>query len=212
MSDMLQTIVPKSDQLNADDLIGGRTLTITITRVQVGGGPEQPVSIHYDGGLPYRPCKSMRRVLVHAWGNDSKSYVGRLLTLYTDPKVKYGGVEVGGLRISHMSHIDAPMTVALTATKAKRTPYTVQPIPGYKAEPKAKPVEQPARDWAKEIQGAATLADLGKVWTSIPKAEQKLHLAAKDARKVELQDRQDAEEALSRPRGSLIGDEQQLPD
>ena len=35
--DMRQTIVPKSDQLNADDLIG-RELTIKITAVDIKGG------------------------------------------------------------------------------------------------------------------------------------------------------------------------------
>ena len=77
MTNMLQTIVPKSDQLNADDLIG-RDLTITITGVEIKGGQEQPVSIHFDGdnGKPYKACKSMCRVMVSAWGADSKQYVG----------------------------------------------------------------------------------------------------------------------------------------
>jgi hypothetical protein len=81
-------------------------ITITITGVTVkGGGQEQPVAIHFEGddGKPYKPCKSMSRVLVSAWGPDSSKYVGRSLTLYCDPKVKWGGMEVGGIRISHMS-------------------------------------------------------------------------------------------------------------
>ena len=32
MNDMRATIIAKSDQLNSDDLIGGRALTITVTR------------------------------------------------------------------------------------------------------------------------------------------------------------------------------------
>jgi hypothetical protein len=47
------TIIPKSDQLNADDLIGGPR-TITITGVKAGT-PEQPVTIN----LPRR-----RRTLI----------------------------------------------------------------------------------------------------------------------------------------------------
>ena len=139
MSDMRETIIPKSDQLNADDLIG-RELTIKITGVDIKGGQEQPVSIHFegDGGKPYKACKSMCRVMVSAWGPDSKKYVGRSLTLYRDPKVKWGGMEVGGIRISHMSDIADDMTMALTVTRANRKPFTVRPL-AQEAQAPAKP-------------------------------------------------------------------------
>ena len=82
MNDMHSTIVPKSDQLNADDL-SGRDMTIKITGVKIKGGQEQPVSIHFenDDGKPYKACKSMCRVMVSAWGADSSKYVGRSMTL-----------------------------------------------------------------------------------------------------------------------------------
>ena len=68
MVDVSHTILAKSDQLNADDLIG-REITITITDVKLAGA-EQPVKVSYkdDNGKPYCPCKSMRRVLVQLWG------------------------------------------------------------------------------------------------------------------------------------------------
>lgn len=127
--DMRQAIIPKSDQLNSDDLIGG-TLTVKISGVTVRGGQEQPVSIHFEGdnGKPYKPCKSMCRVLVTAWGADSSKYAGKSMTLYRDPAVKWGGMEVGGIRISHMTDIAEPMTMALTATKGSRKAYTVKPL------------------------------------------------------------------------------------
>lgn len=129
MTDMTQVIKPKSDQLNADDLIAG-AMTVKITRVDVRGGQEQPVSIHFEGdnGKPYKPCKSMCRVMVFVWGADAKQYTGRSMTLYRDPKVTWGGMEVGGIRISHMSHIDKPVTMALTASKSKRSMHTVEPL------------------------------------------------------------------------------------
>ena len=128
--DMKQAIIPKSDQLNADDLLSG-PMTIKITGITVRGGQEQPVSISYenDHGKPYKPCKSMCRVLVTAWGPDSSQYVGRSLTLYCDPKVKWGGMEVGGIRISHMSSIEATMTMALTVTRGNKKPFIVNPLP-----------------------------------------------------------------------------------
>lgn len=129
MVDMTKTIEPKSDQLNADDLIG-KTLTIKITGVKGYNDLAQPVGINYEGdnGKPYKPCKSMRRVFVNAWGSDAKKYVGRSITLYRDDSVKFGGIEVGGIRISHMSDIDKPVTMALTASRASRKPFTVQPL------------------------------------------------------------------------------------
>jgi len=129
MNDMAPTIIPKSDQLNSDDLITG-PITITITGVDIRSGQEQPISIHYegDGGKPYKACKSMCRVMVSAWGPDSKKYAGRSMTLYRDPKVKWAGMEVGGIRISHMSDIDESMTMALTVTRANKKPFTVKPI------------------------------------------------------------------------------------
>jgi hypothetical protein len=128
MIDLRSTIRPRSDQLNSDDLLVG-PLTIKIVDVTAGDG-DQPVSLHFegDGGKPYKPCKSMRRVLVHCWGPDGKEYVGRSLSLYCDDKVQFGGQTVGGIRISHMSHIDKPKTMALTATRAQRKPFTVQPL------------------------------------------------------------------------------------
>jgi len=129
MTDLSQTIAPKSDQLNADDLIAGPR-TITITKVSKSDTAEQPIKIHFDGdnGKPYLPCKSMRRVLVQVWGKDGATYAGRSMTLYRDESVKFGGAEVGGIRISHMSHIDKPVTMALTVTKANRKPFVVRPL------------------------------------------------------------------------------------
>lgn len=129
MTDLAKTIIPKSDQLNADDLIAG-PVEITITRVRGCDEADQPIAVHFEGdnNKPYKPCKSMRRVLVRAWGADGAQFAGRRLRLYRDEGVQFGGIKVGGIRISHMSHIDRPLVVALTVTRAKRAPYTVEPL------------------------------------------------------------------------------------
>lgn len=127
--DLTTTIEPKSDQLNADDLMAGPR-TVTITEVRKGSN-EQPVNVvtaEFGPGRPYKPSKSMRRVMVAAWGVDSAAYLGRRMTIYRDPKIRFGPDEVGGIRISHLSHIDKPLTMALTVSKGKRTPYRVQPL------------------------------------------------------------------------------------
>lgn len=129
MADITSTTDPKSDQLNADSLIGGKTMTIKVTKVSLVIG-EQPVIINYenDDGKPYKPGKSMRRVLVHCWGANGNNFIGRSMTLYCDEKVTFGGMAVGGIRISHMSHIDKAITMALTTTRSKRAPFTVKPL------------------------------------------------------------------------------------
>lgn len=127
VSDLSKTIAPKSDQLNADDLLTG-PITVTITGVSRGNA-EQPVSIEIDGGYqPFKPCKSMRRVLISLWGDNGLEWVGRSMTLYCDPEVKYGGVKVGGIRISHMSHIKGRQALMLTVTRARRAEYTVEQL------------------------------------------------------------------------------------
>lgn len=138
MNDMSTVIIPRSDQINADSLLSG-PITIKITKVEIKAVAEQPVTIHYEGedGKPWRPCKSMARCLVAAWGPDSSKYAGRSLTLFCDPHVKWAGLEVGGIRISHMSDIDGPLTMALTVTRANKKPFTVKPLET------TKPVEDP---------------------------------------------------------------------
>lgn len=155
--DISNTLAAKSNQLNTDDLIGG-PLTITITRVSAGS-PEQPVAIGYEGdeGKPWYPCKSMRRVLVAAWGADASRYVGRRVTLFRDPEVMYGGIKVGGIRLSHLSNLDGPLSIALTVTRQKRAPYRVQPLA---AQAPAAPAPDPAAA-ALAVCQAAGLTELG---------------------------------------------------
>lgn len=125
--DMSGVIVPKSDQINADDFLSGPR-TVRIKSVAITPGTEQPVTIELEDSKPWRPCKSMSRLLVAAWGPDAKEYAGRSVTLYCDPKVKWGGMEVGGIRVSHMSHIDSDLVLALTMTKGKKAPTRVKPL------------------------------------------------------------------------------------
>jgi hypothetical protein len=117
--DMTPTLEAKSNQLTSDDLIAGPK-TITVTKVTAGSA-EQPVAVYYDGdqGKPWYPCKSMRRVLVAAWGADAKGYIGRSMTLFRDPEVSYGGIKVGGIRISHLSDLDSPLSIAFDGGRAR---------------------------------------------------------------------------------------------
>lgn len=170
--DLSHTIIPKSDQLNADDLIAGPR-TIRITGIS-GGSAEQPVSVGYEGdnGRPYKPSKSMRRILVTLYGNDSAACIGKRITLYRDADIKFGGDAVGGIRISHASDIDRPLVMALTLKRGQRTQYRVEPLP---REQPAQPAT-PARDLQTlcdigDSKAGEGLDALGAWWQSLQPAE-----------------------------------------
>ena len=159
MNNMAPTITPKSDQLNSDDLIAGAR-TITIREVRIAPGTEQPVSVYFhgDNGKPYLPCKSMRRVMVELWGPDAGQYAGRSMTLYRDPSVTWGGMEVGGIRISHMSHIEKATMVVLTATKKTRKPFHISPLASPPEPINTEPPEPKKRTWATLLADIQTKA------------------------------------------------------
>ena len=132
--DISETLAPNSDQLDAVDLLGGPR-TFTVAEVAKNNG-EQPLNVRLvEFPRVWRPGKSMRRVLAAAWGTDAKQWAGRRVTLYCDPKVKFGGSEVGGTRISHLSHIDKPLSVPLLVTRGKSAMFKVEPLPDAPAAP-----------------------------------------------------------------------------
>lgn len=165
--DLTQSIEPKSDQLNADDLLSGPR-TVTVEQVAKGSA-EQPVNVNLVEfpGRPFRPSKTVRRILVSAWGSDAATYAGRRMTLYRDASVRFGGQDVGGIRVSHLSHIDKAITIALTVTRGKRAPHTVRPLP---AERPASRVDDPAPaalslpDFLEAVAGTADEARLREMW------------------------------------------------
>lgn len=153
---ILDTIAPKSDQLNADDLIAG-PITVKVLGVR-RATPEQPVAISIEGRKPYMPCKSMRRVLVAAWGDNPRAWIGRQLTLYCDPTVAFGGVKVGGIRIAAMSHLSAEsVSFMLTTTRSKRSAFVVKrlSVPELRIanrEPEPAPTPDPEPGDAAELE------------------------------------------------------------
>jgi hypothetical protein len=120
------SIVPKSDQLNADDMVAG-PITVTITGVK-RGDREQPIVVELEGHRPYKPCKSMRRILIATFSDDPAKWVGQQMTLYRDPEVLWAGVRVGGIRISHLSWISEPRSYMITQSRSKRNEVVIQPL------------------------------------------------------------------------------------
>ena len=181
--DISNTIAAISDQLNADDLIG-KTKTIKITKVSAAT-TDQPVKVNFEGddNKPYYPCKSMRRVMVQIWGANGASYIGKSLTLYRDDKVKFGGIEVGGIRISHMEGLDKPKTMALTATRANKKPFTVKPLIIAAPEP-----EIDLEAIKSDLKAAAIdMETFGNAWKSIGAKAQNLLIEYKDELKAQIE-------------------------
>jgi hypothetical protein len=128
IEDLRSTTVPKSTQLNADQLIVG-PMDLTITDVRIGPDEKQPIAVHYENeaGRPFLPCLTMRRVLLAAWGHDGREWIGKSLRVFHDPQVRFGGEDVGGVRISHMTDIPGKrIELKLTATRGKKVLYTIE--------------------------------------------------------------------------------------
>lgn len=145
--DLTESIAPKSDQLNAEDLLTGPR-TVTIEKVTKGTA-EQPVNIHLVEfpGRPFKPSKTVRRILVAAWGKEAAAYTGRRMVLYRDPSVRFGGQDVGGIRISAMSDIESRLTLHLTVTRGRRAPFTVDPLPDAPVNPNADQIAALRAEW-----------------------------------------------------------------
>lgn len=151
-----------SQQINADDVLS-RPVTVTVTGASEGTS-EQPVfvSVAEVQGKTYRPSLTMRKVLGAIWGDETDAWIGRRMTLFRNPEIKFGGATVGGLEISHMSGIDRPVEVSVLEKRGKRKTCTIQPLPD----------AAPERDWVSELQLAGTDLD----------ALRALHAAARTAR------------------------------
>lgn len=182
VEDLRPTIIPKSDQLNAEQLLGG-PMTVTVTEVRIGSGDDQPVVVHYEGeeGRPFKPCKTVRKVLIHAWGADGRKWAGRSMTLYNDHTVKWAGEDVGGIRVSHLTHMDRDiLKVSLTTTRGKKAKYEVRRL------------ESALAGQLTDIARAPTMEALQENFKAAYKsvktqAERDQLTAAKDKRKGELQ-------------------------
>lgn len=161
MVDMSKFVEAKSDQLNADDLIGAPR-TITITRV-TGNDGDQPVSIFYQGdnGKPFKPCKTIRRILMGVWGRYANEYVGKSMTIYRDDSVQFGGLATGGIRISHMSDIDKETVVVVMKSKGKKAGVKILPLVQERQKTATLTLDQARAD----MLAADTLDALKVVWT-----------------------------------------------
>jgi len=161
--DLTAAAAPRSDQLNSDDLIAG-PIIIKITKVVVvmaSGRPKAHISYEGDNGKPWKPCVSMVRVMMKLWSKDGNAFVGKSVQLFCDPSVVFKGLKTGGIRISHMSHIEKATTVPLTVKRGQKVDYPVKVLEVVDVSaPKNILTPEVLKGWAAEIESALTMADL----------------------------------------------------
>lgn len=125
---MKVAIKKNTDQLNFEDFLGGVTMNVTIAAVEEGRKEAQyDIAIVGDDRY-WRPPATVLKQLKLAYGEEGADWVGKHATLYGDPDVKMKGVKVGGIRVSHISHISKPLTTSLTITRGQSAVFTVQPM------------------------------------------------------------------------------------
>lgn len=181
--DVSETILAKSDQINAIDLV--EPVIVTVTDVKAGPA-DQPVHIitdKYGPERPFKPSKTVRRDLAKAWGVEAKAWIGRSMELYNEPTVKWAGKPVGGIRVSALSHIPKPIQTAHTITRGQYTEVTIRVL--------EKPTvdESAVVDALADINGAETMPALIAAWDLAGVRKVQSHpdvIAAKDKRKAEL--------------------------
>lgn len=175
---------PRSDQWNAEDFTGGPR-TFTIAAVKPGKAEQKyDIELVEGEGRVWRPPLTVLRLLIAAWTNEASTWEGKRVTLYLNPDISFGREKVGGIRVSHLSGIDKPLTVSLSVSRGKRAPITVQPLqdaPG--------PSEEAIVDTLADIAGASSMEALKTAWALAGTRGVQKHpgvLAATNKRKAEL--------------------------
>ena len=129
MVDVTKYTYSQGVQTNADDLVAAPR-TVVVTAVEETGDAKQPLAVRYEGdnGKPFIPCLTMRKLIAALWGGESDEWIGRSMTLFRDPSIKFGPDTPGGVRISHMSGIEKTVSVQLLEKRGKRRQYTIVPL------------------------------------------------------------------------------------
>ena len=176
-SELQQCAAAKSDQIDADNLIGGITMDVTIKAVQRGPSNEQPLQLVLDETDKfYRPSKTFRRALIGCFGDEPANWIGKRLRLVRNPDTMFGGVKVGGIEVSHAS-IEAPVVFMLAAKRGKKSQVSIDVIPPVqqpspmppKVKEKAAEIQKPARG---TISGDPLEGDLTGVGLDRPASEE----------------------------------------
>lgn len=154
MTDIAHTLIARSDQMNAVDIIGTERL-LKIVSVDVKQSGEQPVTIHYEGenGRPWKPALTARRILASLWGSESAKWIGHTVAVHCDATVVYAGEEVGGIRPHAATGIETTQVIKL---KEKRGPkpktFEIKPLRMDTSKPKPTAVEFSMENYRRAVE------------------------------------------------------------
>ena len=174
--ELQQCAAAKSDQIDADNLIGGITMDVTIKAVQRGPSNEQPLQLVLEETDKfYRPSKTYRRALIGCFGDEPANWIGKRLRLVRNPDTMFGGVKVGGIEVSHAS-IEAPVVFMLSAKRGKKAQVSIDVIPAAKKKAAAPtPTPLPEASTPKHakgtISGDASEGDMSGIGEPPPAAD-----------------------------------------
>lgn len=161
MPDVSAAIAPKSQQLDNIELRGKGPQIFTITGVDVRETLDQPLIVHLaEFPRPWKPGKTMGRVLAQCWGLDSDDWIGKRVELFADESIKFGNDTPGGTRISRLSDIDGPKAAAILLGQGKPGLYKVEPLPD---EPQPAAPPEPT---AEEVAACVDVDQLKAMWRS----------------------------------------------
>lgn len=162
-AELMRATQAKSDQLNACDILGG-PLVSKILDIKAGNS-DQPVLIVIDSWpQPWKPSKTSLRVLSACWGRDPQQWIGRYAVLCCDESVKWAGVAVGGVRTSHLSHIDGRKVISTNAAKGKKADQIVDPYyPQESDQPDPEPTYWPDDAFANQLKKNQAKIDSGEL-------------------------------------------------
>lgn len=133
------TAEPRSDQINADDFVGGAR-TFTIAKIEPGRAEKKyDISLAEVDGRYWRPPLTVLRLMIAAWGDEASNWIGQKVTLYRDPDVRFGSDLVGGVRISHMTNLpgNQALELPLAEKRGRRAMHTVQPLVEAPTQPRS---------------------------------------------------------------------------
>lgn len=181
----------KSDRLNYEDFImGPQDFTIARLGKKIDQGTPR-LLMFFEGReeTPYWASKGMLKCLSNpeGWGESEFSeWIGRKVRLFGEPTVVYAGKEIGGIQISHISHIKEAYSTKITLRRGVRIDYVIEPL-----LQAAYPVEQfrtnlPA--WRAAIADNKLTAD-----QVIGKAEQKGTLTDEQKAAIRAVDKEEAQ-------------------
>ncbi len=149
---------PKTDQLNADDLMES-PLTVSIKSVKPGDA-QQRLVVHVDGWpKPYKPCKTMIRLLRSMLGDDVSRWKGVGLKLFRDPEVRNHGEKVGGIRISHSTAVSKPTTFRIQTGRGVRSDIVIYPLVVDSAEAVHEPLCEADKSYVDDVLAEIAAAE-----------------------------------------------------